>query len=301
MKENEREYLRKLKSKTLLFGGVFVGGFILLPIAIFAGAITERGIFGGLLIISVISLFVCGILFGKNQKKYRSYFKQIFVTRLIKDIMPDAEYYPERGFSSELISKTGLMMMGNRYGSEDYVKGVYNGVAFERADMYIADESTDSEGHTTTTTYLQGRWMIFETNKDFSADLQVIQKGFGYAKKKKGLFTRKAERRHVFQTEDEAFNKQFTCLCQDETEAFYLLTPGMMQSLMKLTSEAPGKVMVGFVENRIHVAVHTGKDSLEPSIFKQLDYEKERRAVAAEMNAITSFISALNLDRRIFQ
>lgn len=301
MKENELEYLRRLKRKTLLFGVMFVGGFILLPIVLFAGAITEKGILGGLLIIVFISLIVCGILFGKNQKKYRTYFKKVFVTRLIKDIMPDAEYYPERGFSYELISRTGLMMMGNRYNSEDYVKGVYNGVAFERADMYIAEESTDSDGNTTTTTYLQGRWMIFETNKYFTADLQVIQKGFGFAKKKKGLFTRKAERRHIFQTEDESFNKQFTCLCQNETEAFYLLTPGMMQSLMKLISEAPGKVMVGFVDNRIHVAVHTGKDSLEPSILKKLDYEKERKAVAAEMNAITSFISALNLDRHIFQ
>lgn len=297
MQNNEAAFLDSLReqAKRLIITGVVLLVMLPLTASIFDGleAIVGAGCF--------IAAIVCFIRSAKKAKEYKQYFKKVFVTNMIKEIMPEAEYFPEGGFSKDCIRETGLMMMGNRYHSEDYIKGTYNGVAFERADIYIADESTDSDGNSSTTVYLEGRWMVFETNKSFEADLQIIQKGFGYAKKKKGIFTRKAERRHEIKTEDENFNSHFTCLCQNDTEAFYLLTPGIMQSMETLVSSSNAKFMVGFVDNRIHVAVHTRRDSLEPSIFRKMDFEKERQEIVNEMNAITDFISALKLDRQIFR
>jgi len=250
-------------------------------------------------------LFLVGVVFlvfvrSKREADYKEYFKDSFVRSMLQSRIPGSEYEPKNGFPKEFIRGTGLMLMGSIYNSEDYIKGTYNGVAFERADVVIEDESTDSDGNTTTTTYLRGRWMVFESNKDFNADLQVVQKGFGYANKRKSIFVKKVDRRHEFQTEDEEFNKQFQCLCQNESEAFYLLTPGVMQGLMKLAAEADGKIMVGFVDNRLHVVVKSGKDSLEPPLFRAFS-EKDFEDVMREFNAITSFVETVNLDRKIFK
>ena len=250
-------------------------------------------------------LFLVGVVFlvfvrSKREADYKEYFKDSFVRSMLQSRIPGSEYEPKNGFPKEFIRGTGLMLMGSIYNSEDYIKGTYNGVAFERADVVIEDESTDSDGNTTTTTYLRGRWMVFESNKDFTADLQVVQKGFGYANKRKSIFVKKVDRRHEFQTEDEEFNKQFQCLCQNESEAFYLLTPGVMQGLMKLAAEADGKIMVGFVDNRLHVVVKSGKDSLEPPLFRAFS-EKDFEDVMREFNAITSFVETVNLDRKIFK
>ena len=235
---------------------------------------------------------------SKYRKEYRSYYKDVFVKKMILQAIPDAVYEPYQGFPKAVISGTALMAMGNVYSSEDYIRGTFNGVSFERADVLIQDETTDSEGNTSTTTYLRGRWMIFESNKTFQGDLQIIQKGFNFANRRKGFFTKKADRRHVFKTEDESFNKEFQCLCQDEGEAFYLLTPGVMQGLKRLAAAMDGKIMVGFVDNKMHVAVNSKKDSLEPPWRTITD--EDINEVTREINAITSFVVSMNLDRKIF-
>jgi hypothetical protein len=261
-------------------------------------------VFIGLGLLYVVC-FLAGIVLlvfvrSKREGDYKEYFKDTFVRSLLQNMIPGSDYEPKNGFPREFIRGTGLMLMGSIYNSEDYIKGTYNGVAFERADVVIEDESTDSDGNTTTTTYLRGRWMVFESNKDFSADLQIVQKGFGYANRRKSIFVKKVDRRHEFQTEDEEFNKKFQCLCQNESEAFYLLTPGIMQGLMKLAAEADGKIMVGFVDNRLHVVVNSRKDSLEPPIFRAFS-EKDFEEVKREFYAITSFVETVNLDRKIFK
>lgn len=301
MKDNELEYLLGLRKEALRFLKIGIACIVLLP---FIGISFMRRIGGTGSLIFLLQLggaVFCLIQSAKKGKEYKNYYKQTYITRLIHDIMPDAEYLPNSGFPSEMVAKTGMMTMGNIYHSEDYIRGTYNGVFFERADMCIADETTDSDGNTSTTTYLKGRWMVFPSNKDFEADLQIIQKGFSYAKKKKGLFTKKVERRHVIQTEDEDFNKRFTCLCQNDAEAFYLLTPAMMESLKQMCSDGRGKFMVGFTGNRIHVAVHTGKDYLEASLFRKPELEASRREIIDELDAVTKFIGALKLERDIFR
>ena len=254
------------------------------------------GFFGSVIFIIVFYALV----YRKKLNEYRNYYKTHYIYDMVREAIPDAVYQPEYGFPRQQIAQTGLMMMGNIYKSEDYIRGTYNNVSFERSDVLIQDESSDSDGHSHTTTYLRGRWMIFESNKNFEADLQIIQQGFAYAKKRTGIFTKKTERRHAFKTEDEQFNKMFKCLCQNEVEAFYLLTPGLMQGLMQLVSMSDGKVMIGFVDNQLHVAINSHKDYLEPPIYHSPDSDDIMK-VKNEINAVTSFVRGLNLDRKIFK
>ena len=294
MDNSNLQELERLRKKVLYYD-------VLAIVPIIAGIVLAFATRKFLLImigfVVTIVMLICG---SKLLKNYKKYYKDVFIKSVIQQAFPGATYEPEQGFQKSMISETGLMMMGNIYHSEDYIRGVCNDVEFERADMLIQDESTDSDGNTYTTNYLRGRWMIFESNKTFVADLQIIQKGFGYAKKKKGFFTRKTERRHELKTEDEQFNRMFQCMCQDDAEAFYLLTPGVMQSLMQLAQTMDGKVMVGFVDNRIHVAVNSNKDSLEPPVMHAVS-DKEVAEVQNEIRAVTSFIAGLKLERKIFQ
>jgi hypothetical protein len=253
-------------------------------------------IIGGILFLASITIF---ILSAKVNKKYRTYYKTHYIDAMIKSAIPSGQYQPDQGFPEAMIANTGLVVTGNRYHSEDLITGVYNNVEFQRADVLIQNETTNQEGQTETTTYFRGRWMIFESNKYFQADLQIIQKGFSYAQKRTSIFYKKANRRHPIETEDMTFNKEFKCLCQNDQEAFYLLTPVLMQGLMKLAAESDGKIMVGFVNNVIHVAIKTNKDSLEPPIFHKIS-DKNIREIQREIYAVTSFVEGLRIDNKIF-
>ena len=253
-------------------------------------------VYTGVPLLALIIFLISGM---KAKKKYRTYYKAHYIDAMIKSAIPSVQYKPDQGFSSSMISNTGLISMGNIYHSEDLITGVYNNVEFQRADVLIQDESTDSDGNTTTTTKFQGRWMVFESNKYFEADLQIIQKGFAYAVKRTSIFTRKDNRRHAIETEDVTFNKEFKCLCQNDQEAFYLLTPVLMQGLMKLAAESDGKIMVGFVNNRIHVAIRSNKDSLEPPIFHRVS-DADVREIQREIHAVTSFVEEMRIDNKTF-
>ncbi len=96
--------------------------------------------------------------------------------------------------------------MGDYFYSNDYVKATYKDVGFEQSDVKIEDEYTDSDGDTHRSIIFLGKWMIFDFNKSFKADIQVCDKGFTNSKLG-GLFSGKNFL--DIKLEDVEFNKMF--------------------------------------------------------------------------------------------
>ena len=251
-----------------------------------------------ILIGALISMVITNAKLGK---KYRQLYKQTMIDRVAQEYFSQYEYSPEKGFSKDYLRGLGIMSFGSDYNSEDTLKGVYNGVPFTRADVYIADTTTDSEGNSSTTVYFKGQWLEIVPNKTFDTDLQIIQKGFGVTNRKKSIFTKKSERRHVLETEDVEFNKNFQCLCQNDAEAFYLLTPTLMQAILRLSEILPYKMMIAYVDRSLHVLVDTHRDSMEPSSPKNGNFDRQIADLRQDMEVIVSIITGLLVDRDIYQ
>ncbi len=255
--------------------------------------------------IITIVCFVSGILFflfgiRTKQTEYENAYKELLVAGPFKAAFDQCTYEPRNGLKEADIRATALIDMGDDFTSEDYVTGYYKDVHFERADVHITETHRDSKGNSHTVTLFQGRWMIFEFNKNFRSDVQLVQSGFSYSNTRSGIFTSKENRRQRVQFEDEAFNKEFRCYAQDEHEAFYVLTPHLLQSIQQISTIMDGELMLGFVANKLHVAVATGKDSLEPSIFRAVNYANDTVAINNEINAITTFVNQMKLDQSIY-
>lgn len=143
--------------------------------------------------------------------------------------------------------------------------------------------------------------MIFEFNKDFTFDLQVIGKGFNYSRNNKTFFTSSEDRRQKIELEDIYFNELFTVYAQDDHEAYYILTPAFMEVLKNMFDNMDGAIMLGFVRNQLHVAINTKRDSMEPSIFSRIETYEATQDVQREINAIINIIDGLDLDRDIYK
>ena len=253
------------------------------------------------LAICVGALIAMLVTSAKLGKRYRELYKTTLVDRVAREFFSSYEYLPAVGFQKNYLRSLGIMSFGSDYNSEDTIKGVYNNVSFTRADVYIADTTTDSEGNSSTTVYFRGQWLEINPNKSFQTDLQIIQKGFGYTNRKKGIFTRKEERRHVLETEDVEFNKRFQCLCQNDSEAFYLLTPTLMQAIMHLSEVLPYKMMIAYVNNSLHVLVDTHRDSMEPSKPKNGNFDRQIADLRQDMEIIVNIITGLLVDRDLYR
>ena len=231
---------------------------------------------------------------------FKKLFKSTFVEVPFREAFPPIIYDSEQGFDSEIINNTGMMRLGNRYYSNDYLQGFYKNVKFERADVKIQQHvSTGKSSYTIT--YFNGRWLIFEFNKEFHFDLQIIDKDFSNSQKKNSIFTGEDEYRHRIKMEDIAFNETFLVYGQDDHEAFYILTPQFMEVLEDMYQNMDGAFMLGFVDNQLHVAINTEKDAMEPSIFSCIEDLPIETEVQREINAIMSLIDGLSLDNVIYK
>ena len=264
------------------------------------------GIFGPAIIFAILIgfalFFILSAITGHSKRfdEYKTNFKSIFVEEPFRAVFHEVIYDKDQGFPKELIKETGMMMLGNRYFTNDYVMGHYKEVKFERADVKIQQHtSTGKQSHTTT--YFNGRWMIFEFNKNFHFDLQIISNGFYYSQKNQSIFTDSNERRHKLELEDVNFNEQFSVFAQDDHEAYYILTPAFMEVIKDLSHSLDAPFMLGFAGNQLHVAINTKRDAMEPSILTGIDLHDIKQDVQREIDAIINIIDGLDLDRDLYK
>ena len=260
---------------------------------------------GNLMLLGMVGV-VIGVIYMAavampKGKKFNELYKSLVVEEAYKNAFSNVMYNANQGLSESFISGTKLMQMGNIYNSDDFVSANYGDVHFNRADVTIQDEYQDSDGDTHTTTYFRGRWLVIDCNKNFETSVQIVGRSFAYAKtNKKGLFNHREDARHVVEFEDTEFNKQFKTYCVSDQEAFYLVTPQMMENIRKLDAVFQARMMIGFVDNKVNIAVHNNKNAMEAGILTKVTYEKHLKPVFDEIQAVKDAIDILKLDRRIF-
>ena len=237
----------------------------------------------------------------KDAATYRKLYKAYFVEQNLRQIFTDIYYNHEQGMPKEILKSTDMMRTGDIYRSNDFTSGKYKDVAFSQADVEIQEEHTDSDGDTTYVTIFKGRWMVFEFPKTFSFRLEVVQKWFSAHKKpsKDKTTNRKIEK---ISTESTTFNKKFNVYAEDGFEAYYILDPAFIDHIEKLSESHKGKLLLCFVDNKLHVGLNDGKDAFEPPRpFKPIDEKTEYQKIHTDIKTITDFIDFLKLDRKLFK
>ena len=195
-----------------------------------------------------------------------------------------------------------MMDMGDDYKSNDYFSGKYKNINIEQSDIEITEEreSTNSDGEEEEyeVTLFKGKWMIFDFNKPFKANMQVKDKLFDNSKIINWGKDIKFKR---VKLEDEEFNKYFTVYAQDEEEAFYILTPHFMDRIKKVSNNVSGQLLLCFIDNKLHIGLDNNNDSFEPSLLSNLSEEQINNNILSDIKVITDFVDQLNLDNDLFK
>ena len=240
----------------------------------------------------VLSIIIENLICHKDVKAFIDLYKKGIVVETFKTIFTDVDFNLNAGIEYNTIASTKMMYMGDRFHSNDYVKGKYKNINFECSDVRIEKEETDSDGNTTYVTIFRGQWYIFDFNKYFKSNIQVRERFFSNSM---SFGLKKVE------LEDMEFNKKFKVYAKEAIEAFYVLTPGTMEKIKNLEKSVPGKLLLCFVDNKLHIGLHNNKDLFEHSVFKKVDFEKDTAKTRNEMSIITNFIDILSLDNDLFK
>lgn len=291
-------YAEKLK-RGLIIGVVIIAVIITIGMSS-GGGIGIVGVVFFLAFFVVSTYFVFNYFLYKNERiNYRKAYKGYFVEQNMKRIFTDLKYDHELGIPITVPASTGMIRTGDRFYSNDFTAGKYHNVGFSQADVTIQEEHTDSDGDTYYTTIFKGRWMVFEFPKKFAYRIEVVQKGFP-AKKvpKTGRNGRKFEKQNI---ESSTFHKKFKIYAEDGFETFYVLDPALIDHIETLSNNYKGKLLLCFVDNKLHVGLHDNKDAFEPpSPLKKINEQEESEKINRELKTITDFVDFLKLDKKIF-
>ncbi len=295
------EKLRKQTRNTVVFtAAVVILIFFFIYRMIYGNIVAAKPIYYS-------AIYICAALTGalpltvaKVRRRYKKLYNSVIVRNSLERYFEVEEFNSDYGIPKQLIDSTNMIRTGNGYKTDDLITGKYKDIFFMQSDVLMQDRAGVSEYFASrSVTYFKGRWMVFEFNKRFKCDLMVFEKALMLTGKKHMLFLKNDIEKIEF--ESAQFNSHFDAYTNNQTEAFYVMTPHMMEAVESLRESTHGALLLCFKNNMLHVGVNCGKWAFEPPIFHKIDVASVGEEIDSDIRLITQFVDELKLDEKIYK
>ena len=236
-----------------------------------------------LLVFVAVAMMLYGSKRLKEDKKnFKSLYKQTFVTQLLSERFENVYYSWESGFTQDAVKLFNLVQLGNRFYSEDYLSAFYNGIHFEQSDVTVQYHTSGKNSHTTT--YFKGRMFVFDFPYKNVSSVRCFSNTFFY---------KAASNNQKIKLESGNFNRIFKTDAFYEHDAFYFLTPQMMERISALNAKY-GNVAVHFMGNKLFVGINMKSDAFDHDYSKKVDYMEEVAKMNQDTQVIIDIINTLS-------
>lgn len=242
----------------------------------------------------MVALVIFSYQASKERKEFKRIYKENFVVGALKEILGDVQYNPMFGFSELDVARTGVVQMGNRFSSEDYIEGYWDGVHFRQSDV-VVKRVTGSGKNRHTYVHFSGRLFEFDCPQEDNVSTLLFSKNYQYPGHGLGM---RYEKVHM---ENEQFNKRFKIKAAREIDAFYILTPHMMECVDNILMKAKS-VGMHFANGKLYLGInYGGKSAFDANMNKPLVYADEVAKIKADTRVIIDIVKTLKLDQNARQ
>lgn len=282
-----RSLVNDAKKKSLIYSGGILA--IAVVISLFA---TSNPLYG-LLFGFIVACIVSSVIFNYQANKLSPLYKKKVIGKLVEELIEEGKYEPETGISEASFNQTALYSRPDRYNSEDFISGKVGKTAFCFAEVHAEEKqvTTNSKGQTQThwVTLFQGFMFIADFNKDFSGQT-IIQRN--------SIF--KLGHGERVKLENPVFEKHFDVFSTDQVEARYILSPSLMEKLIKLDELFGNGLLVSFHHSQIVIMVKCTSNHFEASLWRSVRDIENLKEEYATIVSLTSIIDTLDLNTRIW-
>lgn len=277
--------------------GIAAVGLLIVVAALIAG-------FPGILALFVLG-FTAVFVFGSRAMVMRPYaegYKTAVVNHHLKERHPELNYQPGAGLPREAFNSTRLFKRPDRFSSEDGFSGRIGSTAVRFSEVHAEERHTDSKGRTSYSTIFRGLLFQADFNKHFSGTTIVKP---DLAERALGRWGRSLQSLRPFAATDlvhlehPEFEKYFKVTATDQVEARYLLTPDMLERLLRVRAVWSSSIWVSFHSETVSVAIEHG-DLFEVSTRASADDAGQLGRLAREVDLCCSLVEDLDLNRRIW-
>jgi len=246
--------------------------------------------FIGFIIAAVAAIFL-GIGYF-NFSKISKEFKNKYLRDLINNTFEDANYFPKRGVDVSQVYNSDLVKKADRHHTEDLITGKVEEVSFITSDVKLEERRVRHTKNGTQVyyvTYFLGRFFEFDFPKDFKSKILVTEGS---------IFTWFSKYKKI-ELESVDFNKKFKTYTMNEHDTFYVLTPHLMESILKLEAHNPGSLGLTFTGNKLYILINNNINTFELKLFRTIDMSVIK-GLERDLSVIKEIVQELKLNRKIF-
>jgi hypothetical protein len=254
----------------------------------------------------LIAVFGYFIFAGQKRKERKAELVETVLLPALSEVFDNPYYNENEHISADVVRGSKMVGGWSRISGGDYICGWHNGLMVQMSDLLLSHTEThtrtrtNSEGRTETYTEtvtvidFSGQWVICKFDKRVSAQLTLRAAGLPRSGFLRTLFRRASS----VEMDNTVFNDMYTVLTDNPHDAFYVLTPHMMERVMAANQRAGGRLSLEYQPwGELHLAIGTGKNFFEPqNIRKSMDYTQEHSKVMNELRFIVDLVNQLRLE-----
>lgn len=258
--------------------------------------IAGKYLFGILMLIPMIAF---ALLMSGQQSAIKNLISGNIVQGLLEKAFDHVAYAPSQRISDEVIGSSHMVFYKpyEKISGDDYIDAEYKGLHLKMSDITLTrkEEHYDSEKddwEESEETIFKGQWLTCDFAKELYGEVHLS------AATRNMVSSYKKAR---IRMENEAFNEKFIVTADDPEEAFYILTPHMMEYILHVAETHRGNLYMSFLrDGKFHIAANTGEDFFELG-KKSTDPEKLSQAFLEEIRWYTDIIDQLRIEPNLYK
>ena len=245
-------------------------------------------------IVFIVLALVGGYQLEKSSSRLKKILSDDVISGVIKEALGDAVEYNPGGKINP-----GSMVFPFSYNcadGSDHIKAVYNGLNIELGDIELIDESETTDIETGQTeknrnTQFKGQWLTCDFGKELAGEVYISEWGKKDRKRMKSNVT----------MDNEQFSNRFCVRANNPQEAYYILTPNMMEYIINMANKSGGTVYLSFLrDGKMHVAVKSGRDFFELG-KSNANVEELRQKFLGELRWFTDIVDTLRVEDTLYK
>ena len=274
------------RARAVIGKAVTVLGGVLLIISVLAGQLP-------LALLGLVVAMIGGYTLSKYNESVKKTLSEEIVNGVLAEVLEEVEYNPFGHIPDPAIEGAHMVfpISFERVRGSDYVKAMYKGMPIEFSDveLYHIDSIYNEERNEwedRENLAFQGQWLICGGSRKLSGEVHLAPCT--------GKSRRQLRKERIL-TGNEAFDERFIVTAQYEQEAFYILTPHMMEYILDVQQKSGGDLYMSFLQDeKMHIAVKSGRNFFELG-RSRAETSALRGKFLGEIRWFTDMIDALHL------
>lgn len=293
----KRNKVKKIYACTLIvWAAAVLSIFLIAPKSIFFSFF--------LIFIFIFAAIIMTNIKHSKLKKIHGQYKQAVLPYILNLIDNSLVYNVHKGHSKEEFKSTEMYNSDiDNYTSSDLIEGVINKTYVKISHIFaerIEEETTyDSDNNSSTRTVhytiFSGVFVTLDFNKYFKGKTRLHTKG-KTSNSEPSMGTLFSNYNKIT-LENSDFNNLYKVITTDEQQAFYILSPSLMERLIKLYTTSKSGIGIAFINNMMYIG-------FESSSFLEInpddDIKQSIKQLYLEIKSIINIIDELNLNNRIW-